>query len=80
MGKTSAAVKNRYNAKAYDFIKITVKKGEKAKIMAHAAAQGKSLSAYIAEIIKLDMLNAELDKLTANSSTVEPPDLSCQSS
>lgn len=29
MGKTSSAVKDRYNAKAYDEIKVRVMKGEK---------------------------------------------------
>ena len=34
--KTSAAVKNRYNDKKYDRINLTVPKGEKEKIKAHA--------------------------------------------
>lgn len=37
MAKTSSAVKNRYNAKAYDRINLTVKKGEKEKLKVHAA-------------------------------------------
>lgn len=36
LGKTSSAVKNRYNDKAYDRINLTVKKGEKEKIKTHA--------------------------------------------
>ena len=36
MGKTSSAVKDRYNAKAYDEIKIRVPKGQKDLIQAHA--------------------------------------------
>jgi len=36
MGKTSSTVKDRYNAKAYDEIKVRVSKGRKDKIRAHA--------------------------------------------
>ena len=36
MGKTSSAVKDRYNAKAYDEIKVRVSKGDKELIKAHA--------------------------------------------
>ena len=47
MGKTSAAVKNRYNDKAYDRVNLTVKKGEKEKIKLHAEKQGESTNAFI---------------------------------
>lgn len=47
MGKTSAAVKNRYNEKAYDRINLTVPKGEKEVIKAHAESQGESVNAFI---------------------------------
>jgi lysophospholipid acyltransferase (LPLAT)-like uncharacterized protein len=36
MGKTSATVKNRYNKKTYDRIELTVPKGQKEVIKAHA--------------------------------------------
>lgn len=36
MSKTSSAVKNKYNDKAYDRINLTVPKGYKDKIKAHA--------------------------------------------
>lgn len=36
MGKTSSTVKDRYNAKAYDEIKVRVDKGQKDIIKAHA--------------------------------------------
>lgn len=36
MGKTSSVVKDRYNAKAYDEIKVRVEKGQKEVIRAHA--------------------------------------------
>ena len=55
MGKTSAAVKNRYAAKAYDRLQIIVKKGRKAEIQAAAEKQGESLNAYIAEAVRRRM-------------------------
>lgn len=36
MGKTSSTVKDRYNAKTYEEIKVRVNKGFKDKIKAHA--------------------------------------------
>ena len=47
MGKTSAAVKNRYNAKAYDRINLTTPKGKKDIIQAHAESLGESVNAFI---------------------------------
>lgn len=47
MGKTSSAVKDRYNAKAYDEIKVRVPKGRKAEIQAHAEQQGESVNTFI---------------------------------
>ena len=47
MGKTSAAVKNRYNEKAYDRINLIVPKGEKEVIKAHAESKGESVNAFI---------------------------------
>lgn len=47
MGKTSSKVKDRYNAKAYDEIKVRVKKGDKATIQAHAESKGESLNGFV---------------------------------
>lgn len=65
MGKTSAAVKNRYIAKAYDRINLVVKKGQKEQIKAHAEKyDGGSVNGFIqraiAEAIARD--NAEAAK------------------
>lgn len=51
MGKTSSVVKDRYNKKAYDEMKIRVKKGQKATIEAYAKAHGKSLNGFVSEAI-----------------------------
>lgn len=47
MGKTSTASKQRYNEKAYDRIALTVKKGEKDRLKAHAEQQGETLNGFI---------------------------------
>ena len=52
MGKTSAAVKNRYAAKAYDRLQIIVKKGTKSELQAAAEKQGDSLNAYIKKAVR----------------------------
>lgn len=45
--KTSAAVKNRYNEKAYDRITIVVPKGQKGTVEAAAKADEQSVNQYI---------------------------------
>ena len=55
MGKTSSTVKDRYNAKAYDQIQFSVKKGQKQVIQAHAERQGESMAAFIARAIQETM-------------------------
>lgn len=49
--RTSSAVKDRYNSKAYDDIKVRVKKGEKALIQKQAEQEGKSLNSFIVDCI-----------------------------
>ncbi len=56
MGRTSSTVKDRYNAKAYDEIKLRVKKGEKEVIKAHAEKyDGGSVNAFIQRAISETM-------------------------
>ena len=55
MSKTSAAVKNRYAAKAYDRIGLVVPKGRKEDIVAQADSKGISVNTYITNLIKADM-------------------------
>ena len=51
MGKTSSAVKDRYNAKVYEEIKVRVQKGDKEKIKAHAESMGESVNGFIGRAI-----------------------------
>lgn len=52
MGRTSSAVKNRWNDKAYDRINLTVPKGQKEVIKEHAEAQGESVNGFINRAIR----------------------------
>ena len=61
MGKTSAAVKNRYAAKAYDQLRVVVPKGQKAAIEAHASRKGQSINGLVNALLRQDMGIAEAD-------------------
>ena len=54
-GKTSTASKAKYNAKAYDEIKVRVRKGEKERIRAFAQSQGKTVNGFIYDLIRAEM-------------------------
>lgn len=49
--KAKIEANNRYNAKAYDEIKVRVKKGSKATIQAHADSRNESLNGFIKRAI-----------------------------
>lgn len=55
MGKTSSKVKDKYNAKAYDEIKVRVFKGEKERISEHAEKRKESVNGFINRAIKETM-------------------------
>lgn len=56
MGKTSSAVKARYNAKVYDRLQVTVKKGKKEVIQEQAKQKGyTSVNSYIQSLIDKDL-------------------------
>lgn len=55
MGKTSTAVKARWNAQHYDQIKLQVKKGYKDKYRAYAQSKGVSLTKLICDLVEKDM-------------------------
>lgn len=48
---TNKAVQ-KYNKKAYDDLRIRVKKGEGDKIKAHAQSKGESLNSFVTRAIK----------------------------
>ena len=47
MGKASTAAQNRYIAKAYDRVNLTMPKGKKETIQTHAQDTGESVNAFI---------------------------------
>jgi len=51
MGKTSAEVKNRYNAKTYERITIVVKKDIAPQLKEYIANKGLNMSEYIKSLI-----------------------------
>lgn len=57
--RTSAAVKNRYAAKAYDRITLIVPKGRKEDIEAFAKEKGLSINGYIGGMVREDMQLSE---------------------
>lgn len=51
MGRTSSAVKNKYNAKAYDQILVMVPKGRKEDIQAFAKEKGVSVNGLVNDLL-----------------------------
>ena len=51
MGKASTAAQNRYIAKAYDRVNLTLPKGRKDEVKAHAEQRGESLNGFIQRAI-----------------------------
>ena len=54
-GKTSAKSKNDWIAKAYDRINLTLPKGQKDIIKAHAEGRGESVNGFISRAIDNQM-------------------------
>lgn len=63
MGKAATRAKNKYNAENYERISLSVPKGEKDKIKAHAESMGESVNGFIARAIAEAM---EADKKRQN--------------
>ena len=55
MGKASTRAQNKYIAKAYDRINLTVPKGDKDKIKTHAESMGESVNGFINRAIEETM-------------------------
>ncbi len=67
MGKTSSAVKDRWNASAYDEIKVRVPKGKKDVIKAAADRVGESLNAFVYNAIQERMATVSQSVAGGNS-------------
>ena len=55
MGTARTRANNKWNAKAYDRINLTVPKGEKDTIKEHAETKGESVNAFITRAINETM-------------------------
>ena len=51
-GTSQTRAKNKYNAKAYDSLRIVVKKGGKEIIKAHAIRRGESINGFVNRAIR----------------------------
>ena len=51
MGKASTKAQNRYIAKAYDRVNLTLPKGQKEVVQAHATAHNESVNGFIGRAI-----------------------------
>lgn len=60
MGKTSSQAKEKYNAKAYDDIRLRVPKGQKEIIQAYAEAKGETLNGLINRLITEELKRVEI--------------------
>jgi predicted HicB family RNase H-like nuclease len=64
MGKASTKAQNKYIAKAYDRVNLTLPKGRKEALQAHAQEHGESLNGFINRAIDSQI---ERDGAAANS-------------
>lgn len=55
MGATSAKVRNRWNAKHYDRINITIPKGWAEVLKDFCKSQGKTMNACLTEVISAEL-------------------------
>lgn len=63
--KAQLKAQNKWIAKAYDRINLTVPKGDKETIQAHAAEQGESVNGFINRAIEEAMKRDKTDQISA---------------
>lgn len=66
MGKASTKAQNKWIAKAYDRINLTVAKGRKDELKAHAEAMGESVNSFINRAIG-EAMERDLQKFAPQS-------------
>lgn len=62
MGRTSSQVKQRYNEKAYDEIKVRVPKGQREEIKAYCESRNESANGFFLRAMKEAMERDQADK------------------
>lgn len=58
--KASGQAVNRYSKKAYDDVRVRVKKGQKEIIQKRAEQLNKSVNGYITDLIEEDLADSDL--------------------
>ena len=71
MGKTSAEVKNRYNAKAYDRVTVMFPKGRADDVKAYAQRHDGSVNALVNRLVR-DELGVSADEWRAKVAEIAP--------
>ena len=71
MGKSQTKAKNKYNAKAYDRISVTVNKGVKEEWKSEAEKQGLSLNAFIDKAVNQMMAVVDDNDTIENTLTID---------
>lgn len=68
MSKPTNAVKDRWNAKAYDDLRVRIPKGRRADVEAYAKAQGESVNGLINRFLRdaLGMTEADWKQFPDN--------------
>ncbi len=64
-GTPQTRAKNKYNAKAYDSLRIVVKKGGKDIIKAHAESNGESINGFVNRAI-IETMERDSERITGN--------------
>lgn len=59
--KTSSAAKQRYNAKAYDRLAITIPKGQKNAVEAYAQNNGETVNGIVNRLLRTELGISEAD-------------------
>ena len=62
MGKASTKAQNKYIAKAYDRVNLTMPKGKKDEVQIHASQRGESVNAFINRAIDEAMERDKAEK------------------
>ncbi len=69
--KASGQAVNRYSKKAYDDVRVRVKKGQKEVIQKRAEQLNKSVNGYITDLIEEDLAGSDLAEYAeANSESI----------
>lgn len=70
--KTSSAVKQRYNEKAYDRLAVTIPKGKKGMVEEYAATHEESINGLINRLLRAELGQSEEEWKRSVEETQDP--------